>query len=150
MRREGKFRKAVFGVAYSKNSDGKIEYLILKRKNHWIGWEFTKGKIEMFETKRMAIRREAKEETGLKILKIKRFKENGYYFYNKKLKDRPDKIGQTYHLFSVEVKKGRVSIDKKEHSGHKWASFKEAYKKLTWPNQKRCLKIVNEWLNRKR
>jgi 8-oxo-dGTP pyrophosphatase MutT (NUDIX family) len=149
MKRDGEFRKAVFGVAYTKDNNGKIEYLLLKRKNHWIGWEFPKGKIERFETKRMAVKREVGEETGLKIIKIKRFKEKGYYLYKKKLKDRPDKIGQTYHLFSVQVKKGKVSIDKKEHSWHKWALFKEAYKKLTWPNQKRCLKFVDEWLNRK-
>jgi bis(5'-nucleosidyl)-tetraphosphatase len=143
--KRGKYRKAVFALTYAKQ-EGEICYLILKRKKHWIGWEFPKGGIEKFETKRMTAKREVKEETGLEILKIKKFHIKGLYNYNKELKDRPGKIGQTYHLFAVEVKRGKVSIDKKEHSGSKWVGFKEAEKKLSWPNQKKCLKIVNAWL----
>lgn len=146
-----KYRKAVFGVTYSIDSFGKIEYVLLRRKKHWKGWEFPKGKIEKFELKRWAARREVKEETGLSILSVKRFKEKGNYHYNKKLWDRPKMIGQTYHLFAVKVKKGdgKLKLDPIEHNGYKWVSFKEAYKKLTWPNQKRCLKIVNKWLMKK-
>ncbi|MEK6833346.1 MAG: NUDIX domain-containing protein [Nanoarchaeota archaeon] len=149
--KKDKFRHSVFGVAYAQDNSGKIEYVILKRKKHWKGWEFPKGKIERFETKRMAARREIHEETGLKILKIKRFKEKGFYLYHKKLKSRPGVIGQTYQLFAAKVEKGngKLKLDKIEHKGYKWVSFKEAYKKLTWPNQKKCLKIVNKWLLRK-
>lgn len=143
-----KYRKAIFAVVYSRTPKG-IEYLILKRKKHWRGWEFTKGKIEGFELKRKAVKREVKEETGLQVLKIKKFNVSGSYKYNKKLKDRPRIIGQTYHLFAVEVKKGKVKLDKLEHSDYKWLKFDEAIKKLTWPNQKKCLKIVNGWLNKK-
>jgi 8-oxo-dGTP pyrophosphatase MutT (NUDIX family) len=144
-----KLRKAIFAVVYSKNPEGKIEYLILKRKKHWKGWEFPKGKIEKNETKKDATIREVFEETGLKILKIKTFKEKGEYIYKKKLKDRPGIVGQTYSLFSVEVKKDKVKLDKIEHNGHKWVSFKEAYKKLTWLSQKKCIKIVNTWIKNK-
>jgi 8-oxo-dGTP pyrophosphatase MutT (NUDIX family) len=146
-----KYRKAVFACTYYKNTKGKFEYLILKRKKHWIGWEFPKGKIEFFETKRMAVRREVKEETGLESLNIKKFNVKGLYKYKKKLDDRPDKIGQTYHLFAAKVEKGngKVKFDKIEHSGYKWLPFKEAYKKLTWPNQRKCLKIVDDWLVKK-
>ena len=141
-----KLRHAIFAVVYSVKNK-KVEYLILKRQKHWKGWEFTKGGIELFETRRMAVQREVKEETGLKILRIKRFNVGGIYKYKNKLKDRPGVVGQTYHLFAVEVKKEKVSLDKKEHSGFKWMNFKEAEKKLTWENQKKCLKIVEEWLN---
>jgi 8-oxo-dGTP pyrophosphatase MutT (NUDIX family) len=143
-----KYRKAVFGVTYFKDNSGNIEYVILKRKKHWKGWEFPKGKIELFETKKMAAKREVHEETGLKVLNVKRFKEKGSYLYFKKLWDRPDKVGQTYHLFAVEVEKGngKLKLDPVEHNGYKWVSFKEAYKILTWPNQKKCLKLVNRWL----
>jgi 8-oxo-dGTP pyrophosphatase MutT (NUDIX family) len=142
-----KYRKGIFAVVYT-ISEGEVQYLILKRKHHWIGWEFVKGKIEKFETKKMASRREVEEETGLKILKLKKFNVKGDYKYQKILKDRPNIIGQTYHLFGVEVKKGKVKIDKIEHSGYKWVSFKEAMKKLTWPNQRACLKIVNNFLEK--
>lgn len=151
-KKKKKYRKAVFGVAYYKNSEGKIEYIILKRKKHWKGWEFPKGKIERFETKRMAVRREVNEETGLKVLNTKRFKEKGAYLYHKELKDRPNVVGQTYHLFAVKVEKenGKLKLDSIEHNGYKWVSFKEAYKKLTWPNQRRCIKIVDDWLKKQK
>ena len=143
-RKKGKLRPAIFAVVYSEGK--KLEYLILKRKKHWVGWEFPKGKIEFLETKKMAVRREVKEETGLKILKIKKFNVKGLYHYKKKLKDRPKYIGQTYHLFVVKVKKGNVKIDEREHSGFKWVKFAEAGKKITWENQKKCLRIVNKWI----
>jgi 8-oxo-dGTP pyrophosphatase MutT (NUDIX family) len=144
--KRGKWRHAIFAVAYSLNEKNKIEYLILKRKKHWIGWEFPKGKIEFLETRKMATRREIKEETGLKILKIKKFDVKGLYHYKKKMNDRKGYIGQTYHLFAVEVMKGKVKIDEKEHNDFKWEKFENAEKKLTWENQKRCLKIVDTWI----
>ena len=142
--KKGKWRNAVFAVVWTKENN-KIKYLILKRKKHWIGWEFPKGKIEFLETKKMAVRREVKEETGLRILKIKRFHVDGLYKYKKKMNDRKGFIGQTYHLFSAEAQKGKVSI-KEEHSDFKWMDFNEAVKKVTWENQKKCLKIVNHYL----
>ena len=142
-----KLRHAIFAVVYSiKNK--KVEYLILKRKKHWVGWEFTKGGIDLFETRKMTAKREVKEETGQKILRLKKFNTKGIYKYKKELKDRPGIVGQTYHLFAAEVKKGKVSLDKKEHSGFKWMNFNEAEKKLTWENQKKCLKIVDDWLKK--
>ena len=143
--KRGKYRKAIFAIVYSisKNS---VDYAILRRKKHWTGWEFPKGKIELFETKKMAVKREVKEETGLHILNIKKFDVEGYYDYPKKLEDRPGVIGQTYSLFAVEVKKGRIKIDKKEHSDSEWMNFEKAIKKLTWKNQKDCLRVVNYWL----
>lgn len=140
-----KFRNAIFAVTYLKNSDG-VKYLLLKRKKHWIGWEFPKGGIDFFETKKMAVKREVKEETGLKILNIKKFNISGKYRYKKEYKDRKGIFGQKFSLYAVEVQKGNVQIDKKEHSDFEWDTFEKAIKKLTWDSQKRCLKIVQEWL----
>jgi len=140
-----RFRKAVFVVVYSNVKD-KIEYLILKRKKHWVGWEFPKGGVEFFETRNHAVKREVKEETGLKILKIKKFKVYGKYDYDKKYSDRKGLVGQDFLLYAAEVEKNKVVIDKREHSDFKWMNFKDAEKKLTWKNQKKCLKIVDDWL----
>ncbi len=150
--KRSKIRKAIFAVTYSVGLDGKVSYVILKRKKHWKGWEFPKGKIEKFERKRSTVKREVFEETGLRVLEVRRFNVKGLYKYKKELKDRPGVIGQTYTLFAARVKKGdgKVSIDPIEHVLGKWVSFKEAEKLLTWPNQKKCLKIVNDWLNSKR
>jgi len=144
-----KYRKAVFIVAYSK-SNNKIEYLLLKRKLHWKGWEFPKGGAEEKEKPLDAVKREVKEETGLKILNIKNFKLNGKYDYDKKYLDRKDFIGQTYSLYSAEVKKSNVLLDKQEHSDFKWLEFNKALGLLTWQNQKECLKLVDDWLNKRK
>jgi 8-oxo-dGTP pyrophosphatase MutT (NUDIX family) len=150
--KRGKYRKAIFCVAYSKTPKG-IKYLLLKRKKHWKGWEFPKGKIEWYEllNKRKTVLRETKEETGLEI-KRKTLKKHNYfgrYLYEKPLKDRPKIIGQTYSLYSGEVPySNNVSFVPIEHNGFKWVSFKQALNLLTWDNQKKALKIINEWLNK--
>ena len=142
-----RYRKAVFILPYTKTKKG-IEYLLLKRKLHWKGWEFSKGKIEPGEKKKNTAKRELLEETGHKALKgkIKKFPYSGKYRYHKKLSDRPNFIGQTFSLYAAQVKKGRVSLDPKEHSGFKWVVYKPALKMLKFPNQKKSLKIVNSWL----
>lgn len=144
-----KYRKGIFAVVYSKDSSGKIEYLLLKRKKHWKGWEFVKGKIEQGESKLKAAKREVSEETGLKILNIKDFGISGKYKYGHILKDRPEVFGQTYHLFGAEVKKGKVSLDSKEHSEFQWFGFEEALDTLTWNDQKRCISIIESEINKK-
>jgi len=146
--KRGRYRKAVFVVAYSKINN-KIKYLILKRKKHWVGWEFPKGGVNLFETRNHAVKREVGEETGLKILEIKKFRDYGKYDYDREYPDRKGIIGQDFLLYSAEVEFGKASIDKKEHSDFKWMNFNDAMKKITWVNQRKCLKIVNNYLKNK-
>ncbi|MEX0920198.1 MAG: NUDIX domain-containing protein [Candidatus Pacearchaeota archaeon] len=146
-----KYRKAIFIVTYSKTKKG-IEYLILRRKLHWKGWEFPKGGMNFFETKRNAVKREIKEETGLKPIKIKGFDFSGKYNYKKIYPDRPGFKGQTFSLYAAEVEKpkgGRINIDVREHSDYKWTGFKKAVEMVKWENQKKSLKLVDDWLKNK-
>jgi len=144
MLKRGEYRKAIFCIVYAKDKE-KIEYLLFKRKLHWKGWEFCKGGCESGENLKTCVAREVKEESGLKSIKIKKYSKKGKYLYSNKLEDRPGIIGQTYTLFSCEVNKGKVKLDKKsqEHSDYKWVSFDKALKILTWPNQRACLRVVN-------
>ncbi len=142
-----KFRKAVFIVTYRKEKN-RIFYLILKRKLHWIGWEFPKGGVERFEFKKGAVKRELKEETGQTTSNIKKYPIKGKYKYHKPLKDRPGFIGQKFKLYSAEIKNKRIIFDKHEHSTYKWLPFKQALRKLTWKNQRKCLFIVNNYLKK--
>jgi len=151
MKKEGKseYRKGVFIVIYKK-VNGRSEYLVLERKLHWKGWEFPKGGLKIWERgkEERAVLREVKEEAGgCRIVGIKRFDVSGKYKYSKKMSERPW-TGQTYRLFAVEVKCGRLRIDRKEHSSYKWLGFEKAYRMLTWPNQKKCLKIVNKSMSK--
>jgi 8-oxo-dGTP pyrophosphatase MutT (NUDIX family) len=143
-----KYRKGIFLVVYSEEH-GKIKYLILKRKLHWKGWEFPKGGIEKNEPINKAIIREAREETGLNPLMIKKFNVKNKYNYDKLYPDRAGFKGQTFSLYATKVNKREIKLDKIEHSGYKWLEFNEAIKKLTWTNQKKCLWIVNGWLEDK-
>ena len=143
--KSGEYRKAVFVLPYAKTKK-RIEYLLLRRKLHWRGWEFSKGKIELGERKEQTARRELREETGHRAIKIKKFNFSGRYRYHKKFPDRPGFIGQTFSLYAAQVKKGKVSLDKKEHNGHRWVDFSKAIKMLKFPNQKKSLRIVNSWL----
>lgn len=143
---KGKYRKAVFVPCYYIDNNGKILYLVLKRKLHWIGYEFPKGGIEGKETNLKIAKREVKEETGQVPLKIKNHQVFGSYKYPKPLVDRPGIMGQTFHLFSALLKSKKVKIDKLEHSSYLWVNYKKALKLITFKEQKRCLRIVNKWL----
>jgi 8-oxo-dGTP pyrophosphatase MutT (NUDIX family) len=140
-----KYRKSVFLVVYCRIP--KLEYLVLKRKLHWKGWEFPKGGMEKSETIRQTIIRELSEETGLEPIKIKRHNKTGKFKYDSATIDERGFIGQSFELYSAEVSKGKVKIDLREHSGFKWVDFDKALDLLTWKNQKQCLKIVNSWVS---
>lgn len=142
-----KYRQIVFVVTYAKTKE-EIKYLILKRKLHWKGWEFVKGGIDFNENKKETVRREIEEETGKKSLKIRGFKVFGKYDYKKKIPAKKDYIGQAYSLYSSEINYGKIKIDRTEHSTYLWLDFKDAKKRLTFYNQKKCLKIVNDWLEK--
>ena len=141
------YRKAFFCVTYRKEKD-KILYLLQKRKLHWKGWEFPKGGIEGKEKIIQTIKREIKEEAGQNPTSIKSYPIQGRYSYSKILKDRPNIIGQTFKLFSAELKKEKVKLDCKEHSAYKWIEFDESIKLLTYSNQRRCLRVVNKDLKK--
>ena len=132
-------------VAYSLET-GKPEYVNQKRHLQWKGWEFPKAGIKSTESKKEATRREIKEETGLEILKVTSHKYKGDFFYEKEFEDRPGIKGQTYFLYSVEVKKGKIKVDKREHTSARWMDYESAVKKLTHQNQKDCLNIVRNWI----
>ena len=147
----GDYRKGVFIVVcrIEKSILGRkrIKYLVLKRKLHWTGWEFPKGGVDGRESFKKNVVREIFEETGMKGFNLKEYKVSGRYRYSKVLKDRPNKIGQTYKLFSAEISGKKVSFDQKEHSDFRWVNFRKAKEMLKYSNQKKCLKIVDDYLN---
>jgi len=138
-----KYRRGIFCVVYRKEKN-KILYSLLRRKLHWIGWEFPKGGLKRNEKVLDGIKREIKEETGQKAENIKGYKLNGKYNYDKQYKDRQGIIGQTWKLYSAEIKNKKIRLDKLEHSDYKWLDFEKAAKKLTWANQKKSLRVVNK------
>ncbi|MFB6246249.1 MAG: NFACT RNA binding domain-containing protein [Candidatus Pacearchaeota archaeon] len=142
---ETSYRKSVFFVVYKKNKQGNFNYLVLKRSLHWTGWEFPKGGVEQNESELEAVKREVKEETGQEPHNIQNHYHEGKYEYTKDFEGR-DYFGQKFSLYSVEISSKDVKIDETEHSKYLLLAFDEAYKKLTWPNQKKSLEIVDSKL----
>lgn len=142
-----KYRPGTFIVTFAKTSKG-IKYVILKRKKHWTGWEFPKGGINPEEDKYKTVTREVEEETGYEPERIIDFNIRGKYHYPKAFSDRPDIVGQTFHLFAAEIPKKKISIDESEHSDAQWMSYKEARDRVTFQNQKDCLDMVDDWLQK--
>jgi len=142
-----KYRKGVFIITYRKEKD-KILYLILKRKLHWKGWEFPKGGAKYNEPLKETVVRELAEETGQKSINIKSYPIKGKYRYDKKYEDRKGFIGQSYQLFSAEIKHKKIKIDKREHSDYKWLNFDKAFSFLTFPDKRVCLNYVNKILEK--
>jgi len=140
-----KYRKGVFVVAYSLKP---LQYLLLHRKLHWQGWEFTKGGMFAREKPEHAVAREIKEETGLRAIKITKFNKNGSFIYDKKTARERKAKSFSYKLFSCEVRKAKVKVAK-EHDGYRWLSYSEAMKLLRWQSQRSCLKIVNKFINKR-
>lgn len=143
------YRRAVFIVVYSRNGN-KLEYIVLKRKLHWRGWEFPKEGLNEGEKEEDAVKRGVHEETGLNVLgQIKKFEIHGKYKYPRKYPDRRGFIGQTYSLYAAEVSKGKVKLDEHEHSSYEWLDFKNAFNRITQKDQRGCLRIVNSFLSYK-
>ncbi len=140
-----RYRRGVFCVVYRLKP---LRYLILHRKFHWKGWEFTKGGKKPGEILKQTCRREVKEETGLRIIKINKFSIKGKFLYGKSAQEERKAQGFIYTLFACEVKKTKVRISKKEHDKYKWHSYSEAMKLLKWPNQRKGLRTVNQKLKK--
>lgn len=140
-----KFRKGIFLVVFRKENE-KIFYLLLKRKMHWHGWECVKGGVEKRESLRQAIKRELREEAGLRAGKIINMNKNEKFLYPPGFRGWPGFKGMIYWIFALETNSKKIKIDRIEHSGYKWLEYKKAYKKLTFNEQKRALKLVNSYL----
>ena len=140
-----KYRKGVFCVIYALEKEKPV-YLMLHRKWHWKGWEFCKGGMKKGEKYEKCALREVKEETGLRALKLERFKIKGKFDYDSKTQAERKTRGFSYVLFSCQEDKNKVKISRKEHDGFKWCNYEKALKLLSWTDKKRCLKIVNNKL----
>jgi dATP pyrophosphohydrolase len=114
-----------------------IEYLLLKRLPERNGlWQPVTGGMEEGETREEALRREVKEETGVK--NIVAVIEGLYYF-----EFSDPNLNQEY-VYGVEVSPSEeIVLDREEHSEHKWCSFQEALQLLHWKENKEALRKLN-------
>jgi len=105
-------------------------------------WDFPKGHVEKGETIKDTVKREVKEETGLKEVEfIEGFKETIRYFFRFDGKT----ILKFVTFFLVETKEKEIKISG-EHMGFKILPFEEAMEQLNYKNAKEILKKANNHL----
>lgn len=137
-------------VIFYESAKGR-EYLLLhhqpienKRATKGIAghWSFPKGHIKKGETTEDAVRRETKEETGIVNFEfIPGFKETIRYFVNYDGEKRLKFV--VFFLCKTSQKKVTISF---EHQGFTWLLYEEAYKTLTYANDKKVLKAAHNFL----
>jgi len=139
-----KYRKYVFGVVFLRRKDP--QFLILHRTKNWSGWELLKGGLKDRENGLKCLKREIKEETGVKkykiIAKTRHFMK--YRFPKGFVKDNHIFFGARGYVFLIEVFSKRVKIDRSEHDRYLWVSKDEALEILTHKNHKNALKYIWE------
>lgn len=137
-----KYRKYIFAIVFIRKKEPKI--LILHRIKNWRGWELVKGGLKGNENELNCLKREIREETGVKKYKILA---KTHYFIKYKfpkgfVKDHHIFHGAKGYMFLVELFSKKVKVDRSEHDGFKWVNEKEALKLLTHRNHKNALKYV--------
>jgi len=132
------------GAVVFRKEKGKIYYLLLHyQAGHW---DFPKGIIEKGEKIEETVKREVREETGIKDIKfIEGFKEWIKYFFKLKSKN----IFKIVTFFLAETQTQEVKISW-EHIGYKWLHYEEALEQLTFKNAKEILQKANEFLTKKK
>jgi 8-oxo-dGTP pyrophosphatase MutT (NUDIX family) len=131
----------VEAIIFRRKSDT-VEYLLLKRlpdRNGFWHWQPVTGGLEERETRTEALRREIKEETGIKNLI--RVIEDLYYF-----EFSDPNLNQEY-VYGVEVSSTEeVVLDGREHSEYRWCGIKDALQLLYWKENKEALEKLNKIL----
>ena len=132
-----KVRRGVSAIIFF-DSPKKTEYLILKRKLNWKGWEFLKGGIQGKESELAALKREIKEEIGVKKFGALKTKESNFFTYKKEyMKDNKCFDGAKNTVFLVQIFSKKIKIDRNEHSGFKWVDRKTILKMITWKDSRK-------------
>lgn len=127
--------KKVMAIIYSE----KGKFLLLKMNPKWLherGWFVVTGSTEGDSLKE-AVKREIKEETGIKeIISIKPTKYSCKYEW-------PKKSGKMHHekAFLVKVKEQPIKLSG-EHLAYKWLNKKEFLKKIKWQEDIKKLKEI--------
>ena len=104
--------------------------------------DFPKGNIEKGETDQETVKREIKEETGIKGIEIiKDFKEKISYYF----KFKGELINKTVVFYLAKTKTKQVKLSF-EHIGSIWLPYDKAMEKLTFKNAKEILKKANKFI----
>ena len=137
------------GAIIFKVVDGVPHYLLLHYPSGH--WEFARGHADPGEKEEQTVRREVREETGIKDMKIvPGFKEYSKFFFRRTYNLKPEEkknapwVFKIVTLYLAETKTNRVILSK-EHQDFAWLPYEAAAKKLL-KNGRGVLKKAHEYL----
>lgn len=130
-------RRGISAIVFRKER-GRRTFLLLRREQNWKGWECLKGGCRKGENEMRCLRREIREETGAEEFRFKKTGMIHSFMYEKPFwKDNKKYEGARNRIYLVELHPSRIRLDRKEHSGFRWASRKAALNMLTWRDYKK-------------
>lgn len=133
--------------------DSQPEFLLFKRAKGKIyqgQWRMVGGKVEPGETSWQGALRELKEETGLVPVKFWTIPSVNTFYEHKS--------DAVHHIpaFAAEIKSSQKPDLDDEHTEYEWLPLEQAVSRISWPEQKRLLKltesiiteneILNDWI----
>ena len=130
------YEKSCGSVLYRKERELRI--LLIKQARNG-NWSFPKGHVENDETEHETAIREVFEEVGIKVSLIDGFRE--VISYNPKAN-----VSKEVVYFVSEPDSPAVKIQKEEVCDYKWLRPKQAFRTLTFKNDKDVLKKALDFL----
>ena len=115
-----------------------MRVLIIKQSRNG-NWSFPKGHVEEGETEIQTATREVFEEVGLKVKIKEGFRETIHY--NPRLNVNKDVV-----YFVAQSKISRIKLQKEEVSDYTWVRPEQAFKILSFVNDKEVLKKALEFI----
>lgn len=118
-----------------------IEFLLLKRTSQRGGfWQSVTGGAFLKENKIDALKRELKEELGIKEKDIKNIVDTNYSFSF--VDDDGDKLQE--YVYGMEISPEQEITISKEHTETRWVTLKESLKLLKWRENKKGFKKLHK------
>lgn len=132
------YEKSCGSVLYRTQNEFRVLVIKQARNNNW---SFPKGHVEEGETEQQTAIREVFEEVGIKVSLIDGFRET--ISYNPRSGVNKDVV-----YFVADSKLQAVKLQKEEVSDYKWLRPAQAFKTLTFKNDKDVLKKALDFLRK--